>query len=218
MQTTQPPASEARKKKPDLRRDPTLIVDRVTRTNRAGRIPQTIAVIRPPLSVALTTERNRACGERNTTTGRAGRSLRSGRSVALRSGLTGVAMTTAMTSVAMAAVAMAAVAMATAARVAAVATTGSHTSEQTTTAMATAARVAAATVATVTTVTVATAAAVTAMASQYLVVTAQKGDSDDREKDRDPEGQSSIHPLILQQSEYRREALKPTLRVPPLRR
>lgn len=103
----------------------------------------------------------------------------------------------------------------------ATATTRSQTSEQTAAAVATTAGVAAATIATatpVTTAAIAAAATVTAVASQYLVVTAQKGDADDREKDRDPEGQSSIHPLILQQSEYRREALKPTLRVPPLRR
>jgi hypothetical protein len=36
------------------------------------------------------------------------------------------------------------------------------------------------------------------MAGQSLIGTADQGDSNDREKDRDPENQCAIHPRILQ--------------------
>lgn len=41
-------------------------------------------------------------------------------------------------------------------------------------------------------------AAAAAMASQSLIRTADQGDPDDREKDRDPKNQCAIHPRILQ--------------------
>jgi len=55
----------------------------------------------------------------------------------------------------------------------------------------------AATAATATTVTRAM-AATAAVAGQCLVGTADQGNSNDREKDRDPENQCAIHPRILQ--------------------
>jgi hypothetical protein len=46
----------------------------------------------------------------------------------------------------------------------------------------------------------ATAATVAAVTSQNLVVTAHQGDADDREENRDPENQCTIHPKNLQQT------------------
>jgi hypothetical protein len=45
--------------------------------------------------------------------------------------------------------------------------------------------------------TIAASTAVTAVAGDSLIFTAQQGDADDREKDRDAQHNSSVHPRIL---------------------
>jgi hypothetical protein len=46
-------------------------------------------------------------------------------------------------------------------------------------------------------------AAIAAMAGHDLVFTAQEGDADHREENRDAKHQCSIHPKFLQQNRYR---------------
>jgi hypothetical protein len=71
--------------------------------------------------------------------------------------------------------------------------------KQAATTMARAGAIAAA--ATVTTVTRAIAIRVTAVTSNGFLFTAQEGDADDREKDRDTQKHSSIHPKLLEVSQ-----------------
>jgi hypothetical protein len=89
----------------------------------------------------------------------------------------------------------AAVAYAVATTAAAAVVTGAKTRKQ---ALATAAAVAGAGASTVASVAGAVAIAITTMAGNGLGFTAHEGDADNREKDRDTEKNSSIHPKLLE--------------------
>jgi hypothetical protein len=68
-------------------------------------------------------------------------------------------------------------------------------------AMASAARASTSTAAAITSIARTIGIAVAAVASNRFLLTAQQGDADDREKDRDSKQHSSIHPKLLEVSQ-----------------